>query len=203
MFYRIKRGFKVAERVVAFGASSAATVGLLTAVYAFVYPAKVAQAVVGFQDLMMEARDDLGRLVVSNEVIADQVTETAQNTDDLAKAIPFWVTFDETPFVNVTLGGQKLWTKFGNPSPYPITMTLQVLADGAEINRSVEILPPRESMAPKFPVAGTTTQFEFCLAGTSNGFPGRTLHERRVYLDGRVVESAQGFEPIAGCDLGG
>lgn len=188
---------KAIERFLSLGANLTAVAGMLTAVWAFFYPAKVAEKLVDFQQLMVDARADVGRIAHAAERSADAGEATASNTAQLAAAIPNWVSFSGLSTMHHPTGGPIATVDLINQSPFPIKLTMLHFVDGA-VSEPQEILVPSNESATYLSQDGGEI-YRYCLMGTSPAFEGKFLHEMREYQGGKVTAQERSFSPIAEC----
>ncbi|WP_108485263.1 hypothetical protein [Oceaniglobus ichthyenteri] len=203
MFSSLKSLFISLERAVSFTASIAATGGLVLALYAFVYPAEVAENFANFQDLVEDARGDVARIATASEGILENTEGTETNTRKLADAIPYWVVFDGQPYADASMShavGLRLKMDLKNPSPYPITLRVEASADNKNVIEASEIIMPYEFTVITGKLEKRPETFTICLFGESPAFEGQTLRERRTYDGGNLVVASQSFDPIEGCE---
>lgn len=191
------------ERVVSFTASIAATGGLCLGIYALVYPAKVAEDLVSFQNLLEDARGDVSRIAIASEEIEENTKSMKANTEKLAAAIPNWIVFDGQPYADTSMShvlGLRLKMDLKNPSPYPIKLKISASADSDSIIETTEIIMPGEFKVVTGPLKETPETFTICLLGESPAFGEQALRERRTYQGGTLTVASQSFDPIIGCD---
>ncbi|WP_170329808.1 hypothetical protein [Ruegeria arenilitoris] len=213
---KIFSGFPHLERAIGFGASFAEVCALFAAVYAFVFPAKVAEAVVGFEQLLTEARADLSDISENTAQTAENTRKTAENTlntaentfeisedtQKIAEAVPMWVRFHGDPDIKRSMqtGATKVLVLVENDSPFAINLSAKVVVGGVEVVDQNSVVPSREREGFKsrefaFDDVSYFDDFSdsyICLSGKSKGFGNQTFYEKRTYWrenDGRLARN--------------
>lgn len=198
-----KTGASVAffSGIVGFLANLAGATALLGAVYAFFYPGQAARAVAGFEDHLIAAREDIGRIAQSSEETAENTGRTANNTDKIAAAIPSWVVFDGGIYRSLVheRGTVYGWNRQGlsNPSNYPIELSWSVYVGGEIVLSDSGTVMPLESISLGWREVRDEGGLIICLSGRSGAFPD-TLYEKRSFGQGRQAP-IRSFSPIEGC----
>lgn len=198
----IKKVFGGIASITEFGANVAGIFALIGAIYAFIYPASVANYAANFEDLMNEARQDIGKIAASAESISVNTASTAENTALLAKAIPNWLTFNGAPQEKVFFSEPVTYftgVELVNRSPFPIFFNIKALAGPEILAEEGAVVMPGESTGFDIQSDRSLDEIIYCLQGTSDAFPSKTLFERRVYNSRDLKEANQSFEQIIGC----
>lgn len=202
MKYKLQNLFRAAASVMEFGANFAGIAALLGAIYAFAFPAEVANYAVNFEKLVYEARQDVDRIANAAESIDLNTTTTAQNTTLLANAIPNWVTFGEGPYEMVyPIPETPYYTSvsLNNMSPFQISLKITALKEEKPLATKEALIMPGEETVFTVLSKKSLTEVTYCLEGRSDAFSGQTLYERRVYHEFELRAAKQSFEAISGC----
>lgn len=192
--------FALFSSAVGFLANLAGATALFGAVYAFFYPGEAARAVASFEDHLIAAREDLGRIAAATEATAENTGRTADNTDRIAAAIPSWVIFDggihRSPVHErgtvYTWNDQDLY----NPSNYPIDLAWSVYVGGELALSDSGTVMPLESLSLGWREV-RDAGIIICLSGRSEAFSD-TLYEKRTFGSNGVAP-VRSFRPIEGC----
>lgn len=117
----LKWVFKLLNQSVQFGASLAACVSFVGVIYAFFFPAAVADKVIDMQDALERARKDMKQMSTDLSAISVSSSDTALNTGTIANAVKDkldWA-FD----FGVEYGNQLI---LRNNTNYPAKLTIRV-----------------------------------------------------------------------------
>ena len=192
--------FALFSGAVGFLANLAGATALFGAVYAFFYPGEAARAVASFEDHLIAAREDLGRIAAATEATAENTGRTADNTDRIAAAIPSWVVFDGGIYRSLVYERSgPYWMNrqtLSNPSNYPIDLAWSVYAGGELVASDTTTVMPLEDVN----LIWREVEEEgviICLSGRSGALPD-TFYEKRTFSSDRVAP-VRSFSPIEGC----
>lgn len=186
------------------GANFAAVCGLIVGIYAFVYPAAVADYGAEVLELMQQTGADVSAIRDSSAATATNTEATADNTAKLAAAIPNWLTFG--------MADLELTHKvfYGNASLGRIDFTGKFLADGKVLDEFEGFALPNEDVtidaAPDLISGLQFREFTICIIGTNTILPDTMFYEQRIFRSptpkselGQMAVADIQFEPFANC----
>jgi hypothetical protein len=190
------------------GANFAAVCGLLAAIYAFIYPASVADYGAEVLKLMQQTGADVAAIKESSAETAENTGATADNTAKLAAAIPSWISYQ---FGQVGLQGFPSYFLFSNDSPGRVDFSIKFFVDGELLDNSSVFVLAGESAtvdAPESLSAGQNfSELMLCLSGKNQRLPETVFYERRIFRSatpqadlGEMVAADIQFEPFADCE---
>ncbi len=186
------------------GANFAAVAGLCAGVYAFIYPASVADYGARVLQLMEQSSKDVSAIRESGAETATNTAQTAENTAKLAAAIPNWLTFGMVDLKSI----HKVF--YGNESLGRIDFAGKFLADGVLLDEFKHFALPGEDaiidVSPELISGLTFREFTICLSGTNSIMPETVFYERRLFQSpsaqsevGQMVAADIQLEPFADC----
>lgn len=182
---------KKAMRLLSMGANVAAIIGMLTGIYAFIYPASMSDVLEKIQQVLEGSAEDISKTQINT-------AKTEANTAKIADAIPNWIRFEHGPYkAGNPLSGLHTIASIVNDSPHPIELNIKSYGDGSLGGDEQMFIMPGEMIGHV--TMGWFDKVSYCIEGISQGFNNEKFYEYRLYFEDRVTESKMGFEGIAEC----
>lgn len=177
--------------ILSIGANIAAIVGLLIAIYTFIFPASMSE-------ILGKAQEALDGAANNAKEIAVSTAATSVNTQRLADAIPNWVKFEHGPYrAGNPLSGSHTIASLVNVSPYPIEIKVKSYDNNKTAGNDSLFIMPGEIFGHV--TNGWPDKISYCIEGKSPGLGEETFYEYRLYSEDKVIESEMGFDKSVKC----